>query len=1071
MDSVHPGRLRPWVRFRTPHGLVEARPDDSVPVSEWADILWNYVVRGWLTDLELRVTACRKLPQSEFWMGWRGERTCCEVPIEPVAAQLARGASAGNYWGWRAGRGLWPLGLLYEMALVNERTELLEPVPNQPAWTGGLAAVAAQWFGVRSGTIVWNSLCLSENALARELRWKLAIVHGICPPGCAPQRLEFMDAVLSRARPEHLPHWSLLLSVEIKTQSAQETLWSSPVSSAQLNEWARCPDQAVIRVLEEAPERLQEFLESRVVLKEVEESDTAELFLKKPEFAARMQILQALSELEHGRFSRQILQAKGELGNAARAWFQGYWVVPLKAAKALELEPRQLGWLMHLRKLNQRPAAWPKTVRRFLQRSESPRSPGHQLRQLLKVKQNFEQTVRQEEQEAWGRLVSEFLGRWLCRLFGLSAPPPADLRQAAWLLACPQIGMANLGHLLSGKPKLELPLNQAWLARLAPQRLRQEIWLAGLERSLEWRGRRYRAYTADSAQALRMGTEFGTCLTLPDGMFNSSLLVNCLDVNKQVLYLSDERGQVLLRQLVAIDQAGRMVCYPIYSHDRSPDLLEKWRNVVRVYAKECDLEVGGSGDQVTILHSPKEDYYSDRRDPEVGAERFEEDYCRGPERLDEDCEWYLARELNHIRAGHCEILELPYLRVEEMLGALGETAWFNRLKEPLIAARFLRCLDYRADPAPIVKLVRRSPKRRRLKSIPVALVALSFAELVDVLDGLVAQELWPKSGLALQALVLLFLAWRKKPDRARLWRHLRRSWRLQPILWSLCALQPEPIFGVLIRRVPASYPYTWALAAAPRIAHWARRRARDQPYLLWSAVLAYAGASGGSVADLHAPTHAQRALLCDIQGDSPDDLAWSLSRQSFECLVQGLSGDQAALERWVFRCAPKQRSWRLELVARLRCEGDLSLAGDVLQTWLFRVDCGDSWLARDFGLGWHGLSTQEVAVGLMRSPAATLDYIEKMESGERACLIAELIWWTHPDQWGALMNWRPDPTQVSAEQLRQAWRRSGECRRLREWLQSWSKDPRLPDLDSSATLSGSRTPPHDTLRGAEKGMT
>ncbi len=108
------------------------------------------------------------------------------------------------------------------------------------------------------------------------------------------------------------------------------------------------------------------------------------------------------------------------------------------------------------------------------------------------------------------------------------------------------------------------PANQQWLRRLPQPRL--ETWTEGffIEREVPDIGT-VRLGPEDDLQAiLRMGTDFGTCLSA--GSFNSfSTAANALDANKRILYARDTQGRVWARQLVAIAESGHLVCFPIYA--------------------------------------------------------------------------------------------------------------------------------------------------------------------------------------------------------------------------------------------------------------------------------------------------------------------------------------------------------------------------------------------------------------------------------------------------------------------------------------------------------------------------
>ena len=114
------------------------------------------------------------------------------------------------------------------------------------------------------------------------------------------------------------------------------------------------------------------------------------------------------------------------------------------------------------------------------------------------------------------------------------------------------------------------PQNEKWL-RSQPAS-RAQLWADGftIERSLPDLGTLSIGPEDDLESLLRMGTDFGTCLSA--GSFNSfSTVANALDANKRVIFARDERGRAWARQLLAITESGHLVCFPVYVRRRRKD--------------------------------------------------------------------------------------------------------------------------------------------------------------------------------------------------------------------------------------------------------------------------------------------------------------------------------------------------------------------------------------------------------------------------------------------------------------------------------------------------------------------
>lgn len=92
----------------------------------------------------------------------------------------------------------------------------------------------------------------------------------------------------------------------------------------------------------------------------------------------------------------------------------------------------------------------------------------------------------------------------------------------------------------------------------------------------------------DPLEVLKLGTYVGTCLGL-GGAFADSAIAALLDVNKQVLYARDQRGRVLARQLVAVSDDDRLICFPVYPHNTVPPIKALFRDYDRAFAQALRL--------------------------------------------------------------------------------------------------------------------------------------------------------------------------------------------------------------------------------------------------------------------------------------------------------------------------------------------------------------------------------------------------------------------------------------------------------------------------------------------------
>jgi hypothetical protein len=85
-------------------------------------------------------------------------------------------------------------------------------------------------------------------------------------------------------------------------------------------------------------------------------------------------------------------------------------------------------------------------------------------------------------------------------------------------------------------------------------------------------------------EILKLGTYFGTCLGI-GGMCSDSAAAALLDVNKKVLYARDRSGRVVGRQLIALADDDRLVCFSVYPLSGSVTLKTAFRDYDREFAR------------------------------------------------------------------------------------------------------------------------------------------------------------------------------------------------------------------------------------------------------------------------------------------------------------------------------------------------------------------------------------------------------------------------------------------------------------------------------------------------------
>jgi hypothetical protein len=126
------------------------------------------------------------------------------------------------------------------------------------------------------------------------------------------------------------------------------------------------------------------------------------------------------------------------------------------------------------------------------------------------------------------------------------------------------------------------PATQAWLRR--HPRVDLGLWRRGVP--FTHNGVRL-TIERNPLEILKMGTYVASCLSLGAmNAFNAATVV--LDVNKQVVFARDAQGRFVARQLLAIDDQDRLVCFRVYAtHD-----TELWEPVFAEYARALAWSLG-----------------------------------------------------------------------------------------------------------------------------------------------------------------------------------------------------------------------------------------------------------------------------------------------------------------------------------------------------------------------------------------------------------------------------------------------------------------------------------------------
>jgi hypothetical protein len=153
------------------------------------------------------------------------------------------------------------------------------------------------------------------------------------------------------------------------------------------------------------------------------------------------------------------------------------------------------------------------------------------------------------------------------------------------------------------------PLNVKW-GRTLPSHTAAQ-WALGFHRVCEVpkRGRLVFETERDPLQIFRMGDYGGSCLGV--GSINQySTLTNALDANKQVVYARDSAGKVIARQLLALSDAGTLVCFRIYPEHSTEAMQQAFIQYDRAYAAALSVPLHKQG-EYKVSSPMNMDWYDD----------------------------------------------------------------------------------------------------------------------------------------------------------------------------------------------------------------------------------------------------------------------------------------------------------------------------------------------------------------------------------------------------------------------------------------------------------------------------
>jgi hypothetical protein len=135
---------------------------------------------------------------------------------------------------------------------------------------------------------------------------------------------------------------------------------------------------------------------------------------------------------------------------------------------------------------------------------------------------------------------------------------------------------------------LDHPLNRAWYAR--HPRINAGVWGSDNVRQIVGDGAFTITIETDPLEVLMLGSYVGSCLGL-GGLCEYSTVACLVDANKQVAYARDAAGRVVARQLLAIDERDRLVCFAVYPDTKDATLRQAFKQFNTALASALALDI------------------------------------------------------------------------------------------------------------------------------------------------------------------------------------------------------------------------------------------------------------------------------------------------------------------------------------------------------------------------------------------------------------------------------------------------------------------------------------------------
>jgi hypothetical protein len=223
---------------------------------------------------------------------------------------------------------------------------------------------------------------------------------------------------------------------------------------------------------------------------------------------------------------------------------------------------------------------------------------GRRRKAVRRARNRFERALALFRSQSLERILSDVYCRLLSSLLREKVPRDAmqpGMRECLQLLSSDNrnwhLFVELLRDVLRGRALEDRSANREWLSRAERAGLNVDAWVRGLRATVDVGGETIDfASERDPFELMKMGSYFDTCLSVEgDDRLAATVVVNALDVNKQVIYGRRPDGAVVARKLIGATASGELAGYNTYVWHNKEQIAAALAGLVADFARSCGL--------------------------------------------------------------------------------------------------------------------------------------------------------------------------------------------------------------------------------------------------------------------------------------------------------------------------------------------------------------------------------------------------------------------------------------------------------------------------------------------------